>query len=532
MALGCACAAPALREIGNAASFGRVGTPAWGAAPGSLVTVRGEGLGPPDPVIATGYPAPAELGETKVQVTVGSQTLAAFPVSVSAREVTFALSSQTRTGDALVRVTYRGETSPPLAFVISPRSPGLFTANGQGRGPAEAWIESEGERISLTLVKPARPGQTVTVHGTGFGAVEGGEDGASRPTASLAGGVQIFAGKQSLEIVSISRAACCPGTDEIVFKAPSGVEGCYVPIVAWIPNGLDGRVFGQNQAVSNVATIAVSADGTACADPLGLGGEDLARLSLMEQPKMAALVLGRTFSATDVGPDPPGQDAAVARFDTTSGLSLLRASGIYGLPAPGTCIGYPYDTRAEAVPLASRGSALDAGAELTVSGPNGSAVLARRDDGSYTGASKKGFYAPGTYTIANGNGGADVPAFSAAISAPAPVTWTNKSHANPTARFGVVRVDWEGGEPGGYVMLFSMVQNAVASVYGVCTERAEARTFTMPSYEPYTLPIERRDLGGLPAIIGFGSIDARRFEATGIDFGVAAFASLDAFFSP
>ncbi|MFN7935446.1 MAG: hypothetical protein U0R19_19105 [Bryobacteraceae bacterium] len=522
LVLGTGNCAPRITSVHNAASLGRLGTPNYPVAPGSLVRIVGEGLGPEEAVRAEGFPAPKELGGVTVQVTGSGQTLEAWVVEASATRVTFLLPSTARVGDFLVRVRYREETSPGASMAVAMRSFGIFTSNGLGSGPADG---------DFSLLKAVTPGQTVTVRGTGLGAIDA-SDGDAPRVGDLRTGLQVFVGMREAKVTNAGRASCCPGVDEVTFTVPEGTEGCYVPVVTVMEDVLDGRLYGQRKSVSNAATIAVASDGGVCSDPLGLSGADLTKLQSLDAARVGVVLLGHTYSNADLGRSPVGVDRGWARFQSVPGLKLLRAAGIFGLPAAGTCLHLAYDNAVDAVVVDAGGAALDAGAALRVNGPSGGISLTRGSDGSYTATAGKEFFVGGTYELA-GDGGADVGGFSAAFSVPAPVVWSNKSRSNPLSRFSRLHLEWQGGLPGEFVTLFAMTQNNAANVYAVCTERAEVGVIEDPVFGPYTLPIDSRDFGGsLPGLIGMGSFAVRRFEAPGLDFGLVGVSFFDAIFSP
>lgn len=162
-------------------------------------------------------------------------------------------------------------------------------------------------------------------------------------------------------------------------------------------------------------------------------------------------------------PTPWGSAKGIARFSATTTAQFLRSAGIHGLPAPGSCILYPYDVDADGVGVNAYGPAIDAGAALRVTGTRGVVTLDKRDEGSYKHSLPKGFIEPGAYTIDNGDGGADVGAFSVTVTVPTPVTWTNKAKSYSLSRFSVPTIEWSGGQPGSFVSLFSMTRNNIMS---------------------------------------------------------------------
>lgn len=112
----------------NAASFSGLQL-----APNSIAAIFGTGLAT-GTVSATTRPLPTTLGSTRVEVTSGSQTLAAPLFFVSASQVNFLVPAGLPSGSATVRV-FNGSTQVAQAFtVIAATGPGLFTANASGQG--------------------------------------------------------------------------------------------------------------------------------------------------------------------------------------------------------------------------------------------------------------------------------------------------------------------------------------------------------------------------------------------------------------
>jgi len=122
-------AAPAFASV-SAASF----APATPAAPGSIAAGFGQGLAA-DTLSAATVPLPTTLADTSVRVqdSQGTEHLTSL-FFVSPAQINYLVPDGTATGEAAVTVVSRGQVVAMGALSIVPVSPGLFTANNDGRG--------------------------------------------------------------------------------------------------------------------------------------------------------------------------------------------------------------------------------------------------------------------------------------------------------------------------------------------------------------------------------------------------------------
>jgi len=125
--------------------------------------------------------------------------------------------------------------------------------------------------------------------------------------------------------------------------------------------------------------------------------------------------------------------------------------------------------------------------------------------------------------------GADLPA------APS-IQWTNRNQGNAVDRETGFRVDWEGGDaPGGVVLVAGISTDTAtnASAVFVCTAPSGSKTFSVPSYIVQALPpsSERPLLGLRPgyAMVGFLPLSAGGAGSTsGLDAVLALVTSWSA----
>lgn len=160
----------------NAASNSPVALPNSSIAQGSIFSVYGSNLGPSSsPALA--YPLESTLGGVSVQITSGSTTLNAIPIFVGPRQINAVLPGSTPTGSAMLTVTYKGQTSNAVSFLVAANSPGIFAVNSMSTGVG---IITGAKHQLYSVNSPANPGDVATLWGTGIGASPG-DDGSAPP---------------------------------------------------------------------------------------------------------------------------------------------------------------------------------------------------------------------------------------------------------------------------------------------------------------------------------------------------------------
>jgi hypothetical protein len=142
---------------------------------------------------------------------------------------------------------------------------------------------------------------------------------------------------------------------------------------------------------------------------------------------------------------------------------------------------------------------LDAGPSIKITGPAGAATLPLSSNvGEYhgplgaTGLTGSSFLNPGAYTAA-GTGGKDVGAFTGNLTVPALLNWSNQSSITGSIdRTKSLTINWTGGNASDYVAILGSSTSASTpqvTVTFVCTEKASAATFSVPSYVLGMLPV-------------------------------------------
>jgi uncharacterized protein (TIGR03437 family) len=473
----------------NAASFLPNGVPGAGIAQGAIFSITGTNLGS-TPMTQASYPLTTNLAGTSVQVTVNGTPVDTLIISAVNTQVTALLPSTTPTGTGTVTVSYNGQASATAPIVVVPSAFGIYTVDQQGDGPATV-TQSDGQ-TPVTLTAPATPGQALILTGTGLGAYNGDE---TNPPVGvdLSSTVTLWVGNQQAAVSYAGRSVANPqaGVDEIDFTVPAGVNGCYVPI-AVVVNGI----------VSNFASTSVSPDGSTCSDPAGLPSTAINQVAAGGNLRVGFIELQRiAFNATVpiLGSVNIKQDRGAAYFYNFDNNALLASRGISSISSYSSCTVLVCtgnscipDNSALSVPR------LDAGPSIGITGPSGSATLpVSTNVGEYhgplgpSGLTGSNFLNPGAYT-ATGSGGADVGAFTANLTVPALLKWTNQSSFTGSIdRSQNLTITWSGGADPDYVAIFgsstSSTTPQVTATF-VCTEKASAGTFSVPSYVLEALP--------------------------------------------
>jgi hypothetical protein len=225
----------------------------------------------------------------------------------------------------------------------------------------------------------------------------------------------------------------------------------------------------------------------------------------------------------------------------------LSAAGPAGEPPAGTCLAWSSPPAALFHPdaLAKTARGLDAGLVLYVFSDTDSGGINPLSTGAYFADWKieEGPYQVQNTLLPRQLGGKDVPQFVAGAFSPPRVMW-NETDFETTANGGScssndfvlcsvdrskgLTVTWPVMEPGAKISIrgqssvvlgISLPVQATATSYFVCTERAEAGTFTVPPYVLKTLPAGPPDGLAGPATLSVGRSIWQPFSAMGLDIG-------------
>jgi uncharacterized protein (TIGR03437 family) len=225
---------PMIAEVVNSAS-----SLASGFAPGSLVSIKGSGLGP-----AAGVSAPASGGSYATELAGAQALFNGLPAPLL-----YASSSQINTvvpfsaagqSSLNAQVVYNGITSGAIPISVQQTAPALFTAGSTGTGPG-AILNQDGSPNSSA--NPAAPGSVVLLYGSGGGLFQ----------PALADGV--VAGS-SLSNLVLAVTAKVDGADATVMYAGSapGLVAGVMQINVQIPPGTRSGNVPVAVAVGGVAS--------------------------------------------------------------------------------------------------------------------------------------------------------------------------------------------------------------------------------------------------------------------------------------
>jgi uncharacterized protein (TIGR03437 family) len=521
-------AQPNVALIVNAASSSQSPLPNSSIAQGSYFTIYGSGIGPTSSVTWSPYPILTTLGQTSVSVTVNGTTVAAYPSYVSATQINGVLPSTTPTGTGTLTVTYNGATSATFPITVVPSSFGTFAWNEVGSGPG-IFTNAVNYQL-LTPFNTIKPGDYVTIWGTGLGAAPDISTEQSAPPAqtnlcatAASCPVTVWVGGQPAVVTYAGRSGFT-AEDQIDFQVPASAQGCYVQVAVEI-----------NSVVGNFTSLPTDSTGPTCSD---LDGIDYGTIASQVQSKgqinvgdmillsnylnLSIPILGTTPLAFD-------NDTVSGEISTFSSSTLQSFEGFTLEPSVNNCSVSPFlqyppptDPALAGIPF------LNAGTSLSIQGPNGTQPVPvnKAGDGYYglvggetiadliagcpatsTNNCAPFFLtpafaiSPGTYTV-TGTGGAAVGALSAPItvsSAAASFKWTNQAAVTAGAipRDQSLTITWTGGDPNGFVditAIASSLQSGTtpsATTPGIlveCMAPASALTFTIPPYVLQSLP--------------------------------------------
>ncbi len=489
----------------NHFSYALPGMPNGGIAQGSIFDIFGTNMGPAALVQANGFPLPAQLGGTSVQVTVAGTTTDVLLFYVSAGQIAGLLPSRTPVGTGTLVVTANGQRSAATPITVTARSIGILSLAQNGQGAAVMQLSGSGGEVALnSATNSARGGQVGVFYGTGLGAVPFDES-RGAPLLNLDAAAQAFVDGKPAKILYQGRVPGLAGLDQFNVEIPEGVSGCAVTVY-----------FQTGTVISNLTTISVGAGGS-CPDPMVSGGGG----GLTGILKVAGLQMVRVQQKVPLGGTSLEltTDSAAAAFSATD-LSKIPVTAPQRSPMAmvGGCLVGPI---VNTTPTGDGGAAaisyLNAGASMNLRGPNGVRQMERSATGygailgmtPIPGAPPTlppPYSSPGVYTMDNGAGGPDVPAFTASITLPDPAfAWTNADQSLVIQRAQGMEVTWSGGDATGWVDIAgasrlprSATQPVQAGALFSCRVPANLGRFRIPAAVLQFLPATVVS-GGVPS---------------------------------
>ncbi len=475
----------------------------YGVAPGSRFALLGSALATNTASQET-FPLATQLGGASVKVSVGSFTADCWLLSAQGDRVIALLPSATPTGDGTIAITEGSNTATTKIHVI-PIALGLLTRNQSDLGPSLAFHDNKN---SVTLFDSAQTSESITIRGTGLGAVSGDEGAGPVPSDLSSVPLDVRIGGVSATVVSTRRSDTLAGVDEIVVQVPTGVQGCSVPVAI--------KAAG---VVSNYATIPVHDGGGACSDPYGLTSDALMSLPTDHAPRIGVISLTR--SSTSTGVETLVDDAGILNFSSYPADQLDARRGLIVPVTPGACVVVATtNERGTQSADPAAGSALQVG-QVTISGPKGTKLIDPSNAGklgeslqiaipnlpagvplpSLGGGGDGLFLDPGSYSI-SATSSPNVGAFSVSFQLPAAVQWTNQP-SYPASLNQILPRDQDllfqwtnGNDPDLVVMQGYGLALQGAGTGFICAELASKGSFSVPAFVLSSLPPTPPSSGG------------------------------------
>ena len=211
-------------------------TPSSSVAPGSLISIFGQGLAP---TVQVGPSNPLLQTLQGVTVTVNNMILPLM--FVSPQQINAQLPSGLADGNYTLEVHNAGQPDVTAQFTVARNAPGIFfqTVNSQ-----QIAIAFHGDGSLVTAAQPAAAGETITVLGTGFGpynknVVDGFYP--PNPAPALADSVTANVGGQAVVPEWSTAAPGYTGMTLTAFQVPSGLPGGAPANLKVTINGVDSN---------------------------------------------------------------------------------------------------------------------------------------------------------------------------------------------------------------------------------------------------------------------------------------------------
>ena len=241
-------------------------------------------------------------------------------------------------------------------------------------------------------------------------------------------------------------------------------------------------------------------------------------------------------------------DSAFGSFEKVTYTQFNGLQSPFGITSTsyGSCTVSTFrgDSASVVDPITSSAVSLDAGAALSVTGPGGTKQIAKTASGKTIiyDATLGGGSAPstplflnaGSYSITapGGSGTNAVGAFTANVTLPQPLTWTNASSISTVTRANGQLVKWSGGDPNGSVYIdgFSFLlgtnpngSDTLGAIF-ICTAKVTDTQFNIPPNVLLSIPpSSTTSIGGIAFSFSSLSVSTgsyQSFTAPGLDVGI------------
>ncbi len=559
-AVACAAQTPTITAVLDAGGY----TP--NIAQGSIFVVKGSNLSTSEYVPAPALPLTSTLDNVKITFTPvaggpGRDCYMIYTYNLNGiNQLAAILPSGVAPGDYNVTVTNGTAVSAPFRSTVVARKFGIISQDSSGSGNAAVlnYLASGAvEYNRLTTGKnaafsysPAKPGEAIALWGTGLGPI-------ATPD-NAAPGVTDFRSQEDIKVwingqsiapnIYAGRSPEFPGLDQINVTLPDNVgTGCTVSVQVSV-NGEYSNPVTLAIAPANASSCASSTYSQDTLSKLDRGGSITTGNFAIGAFNAKITALGLTVEARN--------EQVVGTFSKYSGAQLAAATAF--LNPAGACQVYHRVGTATALIFGGSSTNLDAGAAITLGGPNVTPANSKLDRGpgnTYlddlgTAVSIPGLTLPpglgfnttplittGTYTL-SGTGGADVGPFHASVTLGPPIALSSPLPAEIARNEGVT-LNWTGGATTDLVEVIGFSGFVVGNigdspVYDgsvfICTTTAGNGTFTVPATVLQQLPVTPADatvgLGGLGIVStpqpapGNGLFTAPLVSGGNIDAGV------------
>ena len=264
---------PTIASILNNSSEIPAGFANSGIAPSTIFKVHGTGMAPPGttPVLQTPTattPIPATLNGTSLSVAVNGTTVNPAIYYSSPTDIAAELPANTPIGTGYLTVSNNGSNATaPITVVAS--AFGIDAYNGN-----YGVVQDSVTGAIITPINSAKPGETVTLWGTGLGADPGDSDvNYSSSPHAINAQVEVYLGTLQVPAANILFVGSLgyPGVNGVIFTVPNNApSGCFVSIA----------VVTGGSTVSNVPTASFMPNGGVCSDAYtGVTGTQISTLT-------------------------------------------------------------------------------------------------------------------------------------------------------------------------------------------------------------------------------------------------------------